>query len=146
MQIRTIRKGFKHSNANSNLSKGVRNIRMQIRNKRNGFETFESKFKPFEKHAKHSNANSNHSKGVSKHSNANSNHSKGVRNILIQIRLIRKGFEAIKCKFEPLGKGSKYSKTNSNYLKGIRSIRMQIRTIRNVFETFESKFEPFERI
>ena len=66
----------------------------------------------------------------------------------MQIRTIRKGFEALECKFE---QGSKHSKSNSNHsnanlnhLKGIRSVRMQIRTVRKGFEAFDCKFEQFE--
>ena len=80
----------------------------------------------------------------------------------MQIRTIRKGFEAFECKFEqferdskhsnamqilniwrgfeafesklkPLKKDSKHSNENSNHSKGIRSIRKQIQTIRNGF-------------
>ena len=71
MQIRTIRKGFEVSNANSNHSKGIRSIRMQIL-------TIQTKFEAVERDSKHSNANSNHSK---------------------EIGTIRKGFEAFECKF-----------------------------------------------
>ena len=58
MQIRAIRKGLeafefkfepfetdsKHSNANSNHSKGIRRVQMQIRAIRKGFEGFKCKF------------------------------------------------------------------------------------------------------
>ena len=78
MQILTTRKGFealeckfepiepdsKHSNANSNHSKGIRSIRTQIRTIQKRFEAIEFKFKAFEWDSKHSNANSNHSKGI----------------------------------------------------------------------------------
>ena len=73
----------------------------------------------------------------SNHSNANANFSKGIRRIQMQIRTIRKGFEALKFKFEAFERDSKHSKVignsnaNSNHSKGIRSILM--------------KFEPFER-
>ena len=81
MQIRTIQKGLesfefkfepferdsKHSNANSNNSKGIRNVQMQIRTIQKGFKAFECKFEPFEK---------------------NSKHSKIIRSILNQIRTI----------------------------------------------------------
>ena len=60
----------KNLNANSNLSKGIGIIRMQIRTIRKGFDAFESKFEPLERETKHSNTNSNHLKG---YSNANSN-------------------------------------------------------------------------
>ena len=72
MHIRTFRKGFeafeckfetfkwdsKCSNANSNNSKGIRSVRMQILTFRTGFEAFESKFETFEWDSKHSNGNS----------------------------------------------------------------------------------------
>ena len=93
MQIRTIRKGLepfefkfepfeiysKHWNANSNHSKGIRSIQIQIRSIRKGsirmqirsirkiLEAFECK---------------------------NSSHSKGIRSIQMQIQTIRKDFEA----------------------------------------------------
>ena len=72
-----------------------------------------------------------------KHLIANFNHSKGIRSIRIQIRTIRKGFEAFECKFEPFERDSKHSNANSNHSKGNRSIRIQIRTIRKGFEAFE---------
>ena len=83
MQILTIQRDSKHSNGNSNHSKGIRN---QIRNNRKGFEDFESNFEPFERD--------------SNHSNANSNHSKGIRSIRKQILTIWKGFVAFELKFE----------------------------------------------
>ena len=63
MQILTIRKGLKafdykfkpferdskHSNPISNLSKGIRGIRMQIQTIQKGFEAFETTFKPFQR-------------------------------------------------------------------------------------------------
>ena len=84
MQILTIRKGFeafecnfclfemdsKHSNANSNHSKEIRRIQMQIW----------TIWKEFE------------------HLNQKSNHLKGIRNIWEQIGTVRKGFEALECK------------------------------------------------
>ena len=42
----------------------------------------------------------------------------------MEIRTIRKGFEAFECKFEPFEKDSKLSKPNYNHSKEIRSIRM----------------------
>ena len=77
----------------------------------------------------------------------------------MQIRTIRKGFEAFKFKFEALEMDSKHWNANSNHSKGIRSIpmqmltirkgirsiQMQIRTIRKGFEAFQFKFEAFER-
>ena len=110
MQIRTIQKGFEvfeskfdplkrdsmHSNTNSNHSKGIGTIRMQILTIRMGLVAFEP-------NSKHSNANSN----------ANLNPSNEIRSIRIQIQTIRKwiqriliqiwtiqkGFEAFECKF-----------------------------------------------
>ena len=85
MQILAIERDSNHSNANSDHSKGIQSIRMQIRTFRKGFEAFECKFEPFERDLKHS--------------NANSNHSKGIWSIWMQILNIRKGFEAFECKF-----------------------------------------------
>ena len=87
MQILTIRKGFKafeskfepfetdlkHSNANSNNSKGFWRILIEIRAIWKGLEAFE---------------------WDSKHSNGNSKHSKVIGSFRMQIRTIRKGFEA----------------------------------------------------
>ena len=67
MQIRTIRKDYKHSNSNSKHSKTIRNSKHS--------KALKCKFEPFERDSKHSNANSNHSKGI---------------------RSIRKGFKAFK--------------------------------------------------
>ena len=53
--------------------------------------------------------------------------------ILMQIRTIRKEFEA----FENF---SKHSKANSNLSKEILSIYMQFRTIRKGFEAFKCNF------
>ena len=64
---------LKHSNANSNHSKGFQSILMKL--------------EPFERD--------------SKHSNGNANHSKGIRSILIEILTIRMKFKAFECKFEP---------------------------------------------
>ena len=157
MQIRTIRKGFEaiewkferferdlnYSNANSNHSKRIgsirmqiRSIRMQIRTTRKGFESFECKFEAFDR---------------------DSRHSKGIRSIRMQIRTTRKGLEAFEYKFEPLERdwkhsnanskhsntNSKHSNANSNNSKQIPSIRMQIRSILMQIRTI-SKFEAFE--
>ena len=84
----------KNSNANSNYSKGIQSIRMQIQTIWNGLEAFECKFKPFERDSKHTNANSNNSKGIRSMRMQNSNHSKGIWSIRTQILTIRKGFEA----------------------------------------------------
>ena len=154
MQIRTIQKGlkafeckfeafesyWKHSNAHSSHSKGIRSIQMQIWIIWKTFEAFQCKFEPFER-------DSNHSK-------ANSNLSKGIRSIPMEILTIRKGFEVFncefehfqkgfiefECKFEPFKRDSKLSNANSNHSKGIRSIRMEIRMIRKGFEAFKWKF------
>ena len=96
MQIRTIRKDSKHSNANLNHSKGIRSIWMQIRTIQKGFKAFKCKFEMFERDPKYS--------------NTNSNYSKGIRSIRIYILIIRKGF--------------KDSNPNLTHSKGIRSIRM----------------------
>ena len=75
MQILSIRMDSKHWNANSNHSKGIqiirmqiltiqRSIQMQIRTIWKGFESFKCKFEPFERDFKHSNANLNNSKGI----------------------------------------------------------------------------------
>ena len=95
IQHQTTRKGFeafnskfeplesdsKHSNANSNHSKEIRSIGMQIPTIRKGFKAFESKFKPLERGSKQSNEVSNLSKGTGaleskfkSDSNPNSNH------------------------------------------------------------------------
>ena len=101
MQIRTIRKGLeafefkfepfekdsKHSNANSNHSKGIRSIQMQIRTIQKGFKAFECKFEPFEKNSKDSKIirsiliKFETFESDSKHLNANSNDLKGKRSI-----------------------------------------------------------------
>ena len=55
----------KHSNANSNDSKGIRTVRMQILSITKGFEAFESTFEALERDSNPLNANSNHSKRIS---------------------------------------------------------------------------------
>ena len=84
MEIQTIRKGCnfellekdsKLLKPNSNHSKGIRSIRMQIQIIRKKLD-FESKFETFERD--------------SNHSNANSNNSKEIQRIGMQIRSIRK--------------------------------------------------------
>ena len=129
-------------NANSNNSKEIRIIQMQILTIRKRFEVFECKFKPLERDLKHL--------------NANSNHSKVIRSIRIQIQTTRKGFEAFEINFEQFEKGfdafeskfkpfekdceskldpfesdSKLLKANSNHSKRIPCIRMQIRATQN---------------
>ena len=117
MLILTIRKGFealkckfellerdsKQLNANSNHSKGIWSIQLQIWTSRMGFEAFKSKFGSLVRDSKHSNRNSNHSKGTWKHSNPNLNNLKGIQ---MQILTIWKGFKAFKCKFKPFEKDS----------------------------------------
>ena len=58
----------------------------------------------------------------------------------MQIRVIRKEFEAFNSKFESLERDSNLSNPILNLSKGIRGIRMQILTIRKGFEAFECKF------
>ena len=60
--------------------KGIRSIRMLIRNIQKGFGAFESKFESIER---------------------NSKNSKIILRILNQVLTIRKGFEAFICNFEP---------------------------------------------
>ena len=135
---------MKHSNVNSNHLKRIRSIRIHRLTIGTKFETFECKFEPLERE-------SNHSKVIriqiptiltihiqiqtiwkdSKHSNVNSNHSKGSR-------IIWKGFEGFKSKFE---RDSKHSNENSNHSKGVRTIQFQIQTI---WKGLECKFESFE--
>ena len=64
----------------------------------------------------------------------------------MQIRTIRKRFEAFEHKFKPFERDSKHSNPNSNPSNKIRSIWMQILSIRKEFEAFDCKFEAFERI
>ena len=92
MQIRIIQTRFeavkcnlepfervsKRSNTNSNHSKKILSIQLQIWTFLKGFEPFDCKFEPFEKDLKHS--------------NAKSTHSKRIQSILMQVRTIRKGF------------------------------------------------------
>ena len=61
MQIQTIWRDSKHSNANL---KTIGSIRMQIQTIRKSFKAFEHKSEPFEKDSKDSNANSNHLIGI----------------------------------------------------------------------------------
>ena len=87
------------------------------------------------------------------HSNANSNHYKEIRSIRMQMRTIRKGFEAFESKFKPMERDSKHSNANSNDSKWIQSIQMQIlkiticiRMVRIWFEGLEFTFECFESL
>ena len=144
MQIQTIWKEFeafdckfkpferdsKHTNANSYHSNQIRSIRMQIPTIQTKCEAFECKFKPFmkfqgltlkckfeqfERDSKHLIVNLNRSNANSNNLTASLNNSKGIRSIQIQIRTIQKGFEALKCKFQPFERDSKHSNANSNY-------------------------------
>jgi len=164
MQIQTIRKDSKHSNANSNHlkctfeckletferdskrsnansdpTKGILSIRMQIRTIWKGFEAFECKFEPIERDSKRSNANSNHSKGILS-VRIQIRTIPVIRSIRMQIWTIRNGFEVLECKFEPFERDSKNANANSNHSKGIWIVQMQIRAIRKGFEAIECKF------
>ena len=103
--------------ANSNHSKRIRSIPMQIEIILKAFQTLESKLEPY--------------KRVSRNSNPKSNHSKGIQSIRIQIRTLQTRFEAFESKFEPFERDLKHSNANSNHSKGIRSTRTQILTIWN---------------
>ena len=72
----------------------------------------------------------------------------------MQILTIWKRFQPLKCKLEPLERGSKHLNGNSNHSKGIQSIRIQILTFRikcfvmqilTIRKGFKSNFEPLER-
>ena len=96
MQIRTIRKIFEVVECKFNHSKGIRSVQMQFLTIRKVLEAFKFKFEAFERIIrKEFEAFENYSK----HSKSNSNHSKNIRRIRMQIRTIRKGFEALKFKF-----------------------------------------------
>ena len=58
----------------------------------------------------------------------------------MDIKTIRKRFEAFEWKFEPFERDSKHSNAHSNHSKEIRSILMEIWTIRKGFEALEWKF------
>ena len=131
---------------------------MQIQNIRKGSEAFESKFKPLERDSNHSNANSYPSNDILSIRIKNCNHSNWIQGIRIQIRTIRKEFEAFESKFDQLVRDSKHSNANSNLSKDskhsnansnpsneIRIIRMQIQNLRKGSKAFESKFKPLER-
>ena len=83
-------------NTNSNHSKGIQSIQMQILTIQKGLKAFDSKFKPFERN--------------SKLSNPISKISKGIRGIRMQIQTIRKELEAFECKIEPFERDSMVSK------------------------------------
>ena len=61
-EFEPFKRDMKQSNGNSNDSKGIQIIQIQIQTTRKGLEAFEHKFKAFERDSKHLNANSNHSK------------------------------------------------------------------------------------
>ena len=63
----------------------------------------------------------------------------------MQIRTIRKGFEAFECNVEPFERDSKRSNANSNHSKGIWGVQMQIVTIRKGFLAFNCKLEQLKR-
>ena len=63
----------------------------------------------------------------------------------MQILAIRKGFEALECKFEPFERISNRLNAKYNISKGIRRIQIQNRTLETRFEAFKRKFSPFER-
>ena len=125
MQIQTIPR-FKKSNANSNHSKVVRSIWMQIRTIWKWFEGFECKCEPFERDSKHSirtilnwfewfEWKFKATERDSKHLKAISNHSKWIWTIRMQN--------------EPFERDSKNSNAKFNHSKGIQSIWMQIQTL-----------------
>ena len=130
----------KDSNASSNNSKGIRNIRMQILSIP---KEFKCKFEPLENRFEEFEYNFELQRDL-KHSNANCNHSNQTESIwmqicvpfewhskhLMQIPSFQKEFEAFDCKFKAFEK--------------IRSIRMQIWTIRKGFEAFQCNFKPFK--
>ena len=54
-KLEPLERDMKHSTANSNHSKGIRSIRIEIKTTRKGFEAFECKFEPFERDSNHLN-------------------------------------------------------------------------------------------
>ena len=68
MLIRTIRKGFSHSNANSNAKIEAFERDSKYSNAKskhsNKIRPISCKFEPFERNSNHSNANSNHSNEI----------------------------------------------------------------------------------
>ena len=63
-KFQAFEKDSKHSNPNTNHSKGIRSSPLQIQTIPTSFKSFESKFESFERDWNHSNENSNHSKGI----------------------------------------------------------------------------------
>ena len=100
------------------------------------FEAFECKFETFEWDLKHSNANCNTWKGIQ----SIRMQIRTIQKWLMQIRIIRKGFEVFECKLLPFERDSKHSNANSKHSKRIQTIRMQILSLRKGFEAFEFKF------
>jgi len=101
MQIRTIRKGIRMQIRRIWKKFVAFECKFEIFEK--GFEAFECKLESFERDSKLSNLNSNHSKGIRTipmHIRRDSKYSKEIHSIRMQIRTIRKGFEALKCTFE----------------------------------------------
>ena len=130
MQILTNRKEFdtfefkfeplkpnsKHSNGNSNFSKGIQSILMQKWNPLNGIRTIQMHI---ESDSHHLSSNFNYQvEQDSKRLNANSSYSKGIRSIWMQILTIWKKPEAFECKFEPFQPNSKHS--NAKWTLGTR--------------------------
>ena len=94
-KFETFERDSKHSNPNSNYSKGTRSIRMQIQTIR------KSKFELLERHSKRTSC-----------------HSKGIRRIGMQIQNFRKGFEVLEWKFKPFEQDSKHWNAYFNIEKG----------------------------
>ena len=84
-KLEPFEQNSKHLNANSNHSKGIRAIPMQILTLRTRFEAFKCKLQPFKTHLKHFNVNFDREL---KHSNANSYHSNEILSIRMQILTI----------------------------------------------------------
>ena len=84
-KLEPFEQNSKHLNANSNHSKGIRAIPMQILTLRTRFEAFKCKLQPFKTHFKHFNVNFDREL---KHSNANSYHSNSILSIRMQILAI----------------------------------------------------------
>ena len=87
---------------------------MQILTIQKRFEAFQCKCEPF--------------KRDSKHSNANSNPCNEIREIRMQILIILKGFEAFECNFELL------------YRKGFEAVKSKFERFEKGFKVFECDF------
>ena len=150
MQIWSIRQRFKAfkckfeiferdlklSNANSTHLNQIQSIRMQILTIQTKFEAFECQFEAFYQIVSIQNG-FQALEAFERDSNANSNHLDQIWSIGMQIRKIRKGFEAFIYKFEPFKKDSKHLNTKSNHSK-------QIWSIGSIQKGFECKLWPFE--